>query len=527
MQREVDPDFARYVRARQHQLLRAAHLVCGERQLAEQVLEGSLATVAGRWERVREDADTAVRRGVYRDAVSAARGVRDDVRGVLGGLAPRERALLVLRYFEERSEAQVAEVMGGAVPDVTRSTRTAVARLHDLYPAQDVTELLDDASRHVVEVDLADRSWRAALARRRVRRRRAASAVAAVAALGVVVAVAQGAGRGTTPTPSPTTPTTTTTAAVQKLPDGTVYAEMPLEGEEDRLPDYDAGLPSVIDPEARAVRLSTLAKPPGSVVAVYLRRAGIHYRAVLVPKDHPQVVVDTLDLLPTRDAGGNEGVPLGPKAISPEGSYVVFAQPGAVVRLDLRSGAVDRYAVPAADLQVAGWGSGRTVVARTAREAWSLDLDQPSPRAVRTAVPPEVVRGVAVPVPELAGETVAAGRWAASGAYFDQDVTSPVIVRGNGPIYQGLVAVDAQARTGRVLLAPESPDGRTGRVKECCTVLSWADPSTVLFRSSGYDGSWVLAWNVETGRVYDVARLDEGGGVDYPRAIALAVGTRD
>jgi hypothetical protein len=58
-------------------------------------------------------------------------------------------------------------------------------------------------------------------------------------------------------------------------------------------------------------------------------------------------------------------------------------------------------------------------------------------------------------------------------------------------------------------------------------VLAWADPSTVLFRSSGYDGSWVLAWNVETGRVFDVARLDEGGGVDYPHAIALAVGTRD
>ena len=525
MQREVDPDFARYVRARQHQLLRAAHLVCGERQEAEQVLEGALATVAGRWHRVREEPDTAVRRQLYRDAVVSARGHRADVRGVLGGLPPKERALLVLRYFEERSEGQVAQVLGASVPDVSRETRAAVARLHDLYPAHDVTELLDDASRHVAEVDLAERSWSAALARRRVRRRRVTSAVAGVAALGVVVVAAQGAGRGgSTPAPSPTT---ASRAVVQRLPDGTVYAAMPLEGEEDRLPDYDAGLPSVIDPEGHAVRLSTLRVPPESVVAVYLRRAGTHYRAVLVPKDHPQVVVDTLDLLPTRDAGGNEGVPLGPKAISPEGQYVVFAQPGAVVRLDLRTGAVDRYAVPAPDLQLVGWGSGRTVVARTAREAWALDLEQPSPRAVRTAVPTALTRGVAVPVTELAGETVSAGRWAASGAYFDQDVTSPVIVRGNGPIYQGLVAVDADSRSGRVLLAPESPDGRTGRVKECCTVLSWADPSTVLFRSSGYDGSWVLAWNVETGRVYDVARLDEGGGVDYPHAIALAVGTRD
>ncbi|KRE53844.1 sigma-70 family RNA polymerase sigma factor [Phycicoccus sp. Soil748] len=524
MQREVDADFARYVRARQHQLLRAANLVCGNGPRAEEVLEQALATAAGRWHRMRDEPDLAVRRLLYRDAVSS-RGGRVDAHGVLAALTPGHRALLVLRYFEERSEPQVAEVLGGTVPEVARETSAAVTRLHELYPAHDVTELLDDASGGVDEVDLAQRAWDAALAGRRLRRRRVASTVAGLAAVGVVVAVAQGAGRvGPVPAPSPTT--TTSKPALQRLPDGTMYAAMPLEGEEDGLPDFDAGLPSAIDPEGRTVRLSTLSSPPGSVVAVYLRRAATHYRAVLVPADRTQVLVDTLDLLPTRDSGGNEGEPLGAKAISADGRYVVFAQPRAVVRLDLRTGAVDRYAVPAPDLLVAGWRAGSTVVARTAGEAWSLDLSQPSPTAARSAVPVALTRGVAVPVTDLAGETVTAGRWAASGAYFDQDVTSPVIVRGNGPIYQGLVAVDQDARAGRVLLAPESPDGRTGRVKECCTVLAWADPSTVLFRSSGYDGSWVLAWNVETGRVYDVTRLDEGGGVDYPHAVALAVGSR-
>jgi hypothetical protein len=525
VQREVDADFARYVRARQYQLLRAAHLVCGDSGEAERLLTGALTEAAGRWDRARDEPDTVVRRLLYDRAIASSRASRAGSRGVLADLAPRDRALLVLRYFEERSEPQVALVLGTTRADVARDTRVALARLQERFPAHDVTELLEAASHHVDEVDLVQRAWSAALAGRRRRRRRVVSATTGLVAVGLVVAAAQGAGRdGPVPVPSPTT--TTSKPVVQRLSDGTMYAVMPLEGEEDRLPDYDAGLPSSIDPEQRAVRLSTLTSPPASVVAVYLRRAGTHYRAVLVPKDRPQVLVDTLDLLPTRDAAGNDGEPLGPKAISPDGRYVVFTQPRSVVRLDLRTGAVDRYAVPAPDLLVAGFASGSTVIARTAAVAWTLDLGQPSPKAVRAAVQSALTRGVAVPVTELAGETVAAGRWAASGAYLDQDVTSPVIVRGNGPIYQGLVAVDEDARSGRVLLAPESPDGRTGRVKECCTVLAWADAATVLFRSSGYDGSWVLAWNVETGRVYDVTRLDEGGGVDYPHAIALAVGTR-
>ncbi len=548
MQHEVDADFARYVRARQRRLLRAAYLVCGDQRAAQDVVEGALATVAGRWSRVKEYPDTVVRQHLYRDAIAAAKRARreslaaelaadaraaaagpaadhgsGDLMRALDALSPQQRALVVLRHFDERSEADAAEVLGDSVGDVTRQTEAAVALL-GAAGTPDLGEQLEVASQAVVEVDLAERAWGTALSRRGVRRRRLFSAVGGVAAVAVVLAVAQGVDRRSDP-PVPV-PTTATTAPVKRLPDGTMYAAMPLEGAEDRLPDYDAGLPSAIDPRGRAVRLSTLGRPPASVVAVYLRRAGTHYRAVLVPKDRTQVVVDNLDLVPTRDADGNDGVPLGPKAISPEGQWVVFPQPGAVVRLDLATGKVDRYAVPAQDLQVAGWGQGRSVVARSATRAWRLDLAQGGARAIATAMPAPITEGVGLPVTQLVGEAVSAGRWSASGAMLNQLVTSSVIVRGNGPIYQGLVAVDAESRSGRVLLAPESPDGRTGRSVGCCTVLAWADPSTLLFRSTGYDGSWVLAWDVETGRVYDVTRLDQGGGVDYPRALALAVGSR-
>ena len=547
MQHAVDADFARYVRARQHRLLRAAYLVCGDARLAQDVLEDALATVAGRWERVREYPDTVVRRHVYRAATAAAKHVdehsltaalatadalagagsdrpdRDPVRR-LSLLTPRQRAVIVLRHFEQRSEADTAEVLGEPEAVVAGQSRAAAGLLGVAPEA--VAALLDRASQQLLEVDLGERAWALALDRRGRTRRRVLSSVGSVAAVAVLLAVATQVGRGgATPAPGPT-PSTSVTAPVNRLPDGTMYASMPLEGDEDRLPDYDAGLPSVIDPGGRAVKLSTLDAPPASVVAVYLRRAGRHYRAVLVPRDRTQVVVDGLDLLPTRDADGNEGVPLGPKAISGDGRWVAFAQPGAVVRLDLQSGAVDRYAVPSADLQLVGWGEGSTVFARSGSGAWSLDLSSSSPRPVRSTPPARLTAGVDVPVTELTGETVSAGRWSASGAFFDQVVTSPVIVRGNGPIYQGLVAVDTGSRAGRVLLAPESPDGRTGRFVGCCSVLAWADASTVLFRTAGYDGSWVLAWNVETGRVYDVTRLDEGQGVDYPQALALSVGSR-
>ena len=77
MRHEVDEEFARYVRARQHRLLRAAYLVCGDAHLAEDLLQGALVKLAPRWDRVRdENPDAYVRRILYRDAVSSWRRTR-------------------------------------------------------------------------------------------------------------------------------------------------------------------------------------------------------------------------------------------------------------------------------------------------------------------------------------------------------------------------------------------------------------------------------------------------------------------
>ena len=74
MRSEVDEDFARYVAARQHRFLRAAFLVCGDRDRAEDAVETAFARLAPRWTRVRaEDPDAYVRSHLYRLAVAAGR----------------------------------------------------------------------------------------------------------------------------------------------------------------------------------------------------------------------------------------------------------------------------------------------------------------------------------------------------------------------------------------------------------------------------------------------------------------------
>ncbi|GAB3447313.1 hypothetical protein GCM10027517_30950 [Phycicoccus ginsengisoli] len=417
---------------------------------------------------------------------------------------------------------------------------------------RDLGALLQRAAADLPEVDFAEDAWAAALQERARRRRTVTGGVGALAAAALAVVAVQVTGGGPVPTPpryTVTTPPTTGTLA-----DRSPYTVLPLEGREGDLPLFEEGLPQVVDPGGSSVALSSLSSPPSSVVAVFLRREGGGYRPILVTATGDQLVADRLLLEPTRDRGGNEAAPLGPRAFG-AGRYVVFPQPGAVVRLDVHDGSVTRYAVPSPFVDAAGWTSSTgQVLVRAGTRAWSLDPWKPGATAqpVASATPDGIAlleagasarsvdvtafdpgtgaevgrRTVAAPVTELSGPTVSSARWSAVAAYLDQDLTSPLIRRGNGPIYQGLLAVQPGGGAATILAAPENPDGQTGRYKGCCSVLGWADDHTVLVQTVGSHGSWVLAWDVEARRVSRVTRIAvDPSKQEIPR-LALNVGWR-
>ena len=161
---QADAEFVEYVRARQHRLLRAAYLVCGDLHLAEDLLQGALVKLARQWDRVRdEQPDAYVRRILYRDAVSSWRKRRHEVLGLapawdapaaaheaeqverrldvlraLDVLTPRQRATVVLRFFEDRSERETADVLGCSVGTVKSQTHDALVRLRAAMPRVDL-----------------------------------------------------------------------------------------------------------------------------------------------------------------------------------------------------------------------------------------------------------------------------------------------------------------------------------------------------------------------------------------------------
>lgn len=164
----MEADFANFVRARQQTLVRAAYLVCGDHHLAEDVVQGALAKVARRWEQLREgNPEGYVRTIIYRDAISAWRKVRREtpramhiegaahrlvardpardwvdgaeVRAALAQLPPRQRAIVVLRYYEDLSEAQIAEVLGISAGTVKSQAHNAVRNLRAYLDVSAIT----------------------------------------------------------------------------------------------------------------------------------------------------------------------------------------------------------------------------------------------------------------------------------------------------------------------------------------------------------------------------------------------------
>jgi RNA polymerase sigma-70 factor (sigma-E family) len=153
------PDFDRFVAGSTAGLLRTAYLIVWDLQEAEDLVQETLVRVAKRWSHVRGMEHPAAyarrillnlaldgkgRRNRNRleltgelpeiptavDATSAV-DAHDELVRALGSLAPRQRAVLVLRYFLDLPEAEVAEALQCSLGTVKSTASRALARLEE------------------------------------------------------------------------------------------------------------------------------------------------------------------------------------------------------------------------------------------------------------------------------------------------------------------------------------------------------------------------------------------------------------
>lgn len=151
--------FAAVFREHQHGLLRFAYLLCGDHHRAEDAVADAIARSFPHWQKGRvEDPGPYLRRAVVNSIRKGHRRRllerREEERGQHASLEPRlledtaadrhalvaalgrlplkQRAAVVLRYLEDRSEAETAEVLGTTVGSVKTHVHRGVARLRDL-----------------------------------------------------------------------------------------------------------------------------------------------------------------------------------------------------------------------------------------------------------------------------------------------------------------------------------------------------------------------------------------------------------
>ncbi|MFJ6632579.1 SigE family RNA polymerase sigma factor [Streptomyces sp. NPDC091376] len=155
MRSDIDEDFRGFMVGRWSRLLRTAHLLTGNHHDAEELVQGTLARAYVKWDQVRrsDDVDAYVwrimihsnadrfrRRRVREwfttrlpDTAVADHTSRVEERDVLvdalARLPARQRAAVVLRYFEDLTDTQAAAALGTRAATVRSQVTRGLANL--------------------------------------------------------------------------------------------------------------------------------------------------------------------------------------------------------------------------------------------------------------------------------------------------------------------------------------------------------------------------------------------------------------
>ncbi len=154
------PDFREFVELRYAALLRTAYLLTGTREGAEDLLQGALLTTMRHWQRI-GDPMAYVRRAMVNQRISLWRRIgsrelltnrfpdrgapdrsqllaeRDALLAALNRLPARMRAVVVLRYCEDMTEAATAEMLGCSVGTVKSQASHGLRRMRDFMSPKD------------------------------------------------------------------------------------------------------------------------------------------------------------------------------------------------------------------------------------------------------------------------------------------------------------------------------------------------------------------------------------------------------
>jgi len=164
MDATAEQEFRDFVVSRSAALIRSAQLLTGDKALAEDAVQAALVRVYGAWPRIRRRdlVEAYARRAVHREVLSwrrrrqstevvaplppdvavldaaASIAERDAVQRALLQLPLRQRAVIVLRYFDDLSEAQTADALAISPGAVKAHSHRALNRLRVLLePAEE------------------------------------------------------------------------------------------------------------------------------------------------------------------------------------------------------------------------------------------------------------------------------------------------------------------------------------------------------------------------------------------------------